>query len=1706
MSPRSLLRPWLLLLLVPVANSAPRAPEAAITLSTAKVPATGKHNADVTVTRFGRYALTASSLQGTAIQLVDRMSGPGEVQGIPGEANGRVDTFLERGSYRVRTISDLAGTGNAQLEAHAFVEQSPSPPPMLPDVVTVSTTLADFQQRSWWISLDADEDFAVEMAGRSLADIRVWRDGQWLDPATPRCADIAPNAKKPLRRCEFTARLGAGLWQVVAYGGASVPWAINDPAQPLHVRRGATTLADAGRLDGVVGPFGTERWLVPGEATHYRLELPEGAPASVRVADYISANPYRDVGISAEIVKETLPPAATAQISRSGAGRVVTVSGAEGQPFVLQHFPAAGRSISVRGTGGWYFSTMHAGDPADRPDVTGTLAEVKTGAAPIWTSFLPLTKAQPYRRKFNLLGQTALDFDITEEAEYQFIATSDVKWRWEPYLTSLPKGYSPPAFRTGPATTPLAVGRWTLTLEPTVPGVAEVVVRADASQVVEPSPPRSNLTIPAIQLETSKSYALTLNRTPDTAIGLVKRTLPITFGPALPVTLMPGQTLTLPVVVVEQGTLSSKGLQLSVGGPFAGAHEVPMGAPVVTLRNDTAGTVSSALTFTAKEASEARLPPLPDTAVTTPPPLPTLTARAARALDLERQASATYRMDVETPGLYRLESTGLLATAGAIRTRTRPLLSSAAVNGTGRNFLLQTYLREGDYQVSVGTQDQSAGHLGLRLVPAPMRDGGAIRPEVPARAALAAGEGVTYTFQVEAGEYVLRSFGQGRVFRVRLEDADGWPLLAPEVDGDLRLTLDKGSYRLTVLPEAVATTGITLLERVPEPVPRQGHGPHALALDSAAPHVWWESSNPREPDVWTFDLDADADLTITATSEMAGELYKSGAADAVSRLVPGRPWTGRLEAGSYHLDLSNARRNSGVSYTVNVQPAQLVPGLSRMSNVPGELAVSVGPKGLVELSSMGIVDVRARLFDAEGHAVGASDDRPEDWNFRIAERLPEGIYKLKIEPVGVARGQVRVHMGATAESDAPALSAGEARTLTPGSGVVRIPLTVGTEGVLVASADSTENVEIALERQDGGVWRTVGASTGAATRVVARLAEGPWRLRLTSLDGRGVPSTVRTSVVTPRNISESALASGVSVQAERGLAIAQVKRAEPGLLELVSRVGVSWCPAPGAACVEAETPVLAAPDPEVWLVAETKQKAAILRANRVVLERTPVRATLPAGRAARVAIAASPGPVLVVAHAEGGQPGLRLGVPGDVAWHDAFAVSLKGGAPAELYAAAGAGDLEVDLTRIGFDAPELGAVSGGRASGALAAGGAWAGDLGLPTGGPLVPAEPSAGKKPPKPPTPSVSAGRRVVLSLGEGLVAAIVHDGAIASVHSAADGARVETVEGPADRLIVMNPTGKAVPWSVNVLPLGGAAATLGAGPLERLAPAAGSTRVVVPVGTRGVLHLGGAALGAQFVGTTGALATDARDIVIESGTLTVDHGPGAWIAWVDDGTAEGAAKALWGSAPPPAGAMVSLPATPPLGAALEAFRLVAPGPGVMRFAAGQPVVALLRHDGGKARAVLAVDGVVTWRVASGESWDIAVRPVGGGALRGQAELTHVPATPLEGVGQAVVVAPGEARAWSFTVTKDGPIGLGVRTDSRDLTVTLVGADGAELGRGMAQMPSLKAGSYLLVASLPASSTPAAVRPAVVGLVPPDTGPPEDVIRAYLVEAGVLQ
>jgi len=197
----------------PVPAAAPAAPVAtapAPSLAHSIFAARDANETLVTVPSFGRYAFTVKSDQGTTLQLIDRMAGPGPVDGIAGSRDGRVDAFLDRGTYKLRLASDPRGAGDAEVKAQGSTELE-SAPVRLVELKPVIGELGDHEQRSYWLSVKERGTYVFEASGRYLSELRLWRDGAWMVDAAPVLTshDPAPARPRSPSSCAWAFRISA---------------------------------------------------------------------------------------------------------------------------------------------------------------------------------------------------------------------------------------------------------------------------------------------------------------------------------------------------------------------------------------------------------------------------------------------------------------------------------------------------------------------------------------------------------------------------------------------------------------------------------------------------------------------------------------------------------------------------------------------------------------------------------------------------------------------------------------------------------------------------------------------------------------------------------------------------------------------------------------------------------------------------------------------------------------------------------------------------------------------------------------------------------------------------------------------------------------------------------------------------------------------------------------------------------------------------------------------------------------------------------------------------------------------------------------------------------------------------------------------------------------------------------------------------------
>ena len=1831
---------------LPPAPKTPAPDTPKVTLSAAELPATGEQKTLLTVDRFGRYSLRVENAQGSSVELVDRMAGSLGKAGEAGRESGRLDLFLDRGQYQVRVESAEKGTGKVKVTARSFLERrAGAPVPRLVETRLVQESLDDLEQVSYWLEIGARRGVRLEAAGRNLADLRLWRDGSWLEGVEPRCKSIQPVVGQPLLRCRLAAVLEPGLYLLTAYGGIAQPWAAGADDHPFYLRWGEPKLPESGRRRYVISPFGEDHFRLPDNVNFFRLELPEARPVSLATGWLRAGSHYeQETSTSAgAVTKESLPPAtqvraqakpgegvtepalpaeeatsapaanseepsaeqeeapaeAPAQAeetadSSQGSGDqgaateqpapsegegegepqgetasesatetsetpaeaappsgppawelMATVAGTPGQPYILQHFEQRD-SYTFRLSGPYWVSSVHAGAAEDSVDATALVTDQPpVGKQRFLTAAaIRLDSHTPWARRFNFQEELTLFLEIKETGAYQVVASAGgARARIEPFLLYRPKGYAPPDWQGAISNWNLDAGYYVLTLQPQKKGILILTLRPGGKAAqdlpVPAQPVQAAVRFAPLTLDPLHGYTAWFNHQPGVTAGMVIRPWPVDLGQPLPVAQKPGEPFEIPFHVSEAGTLRAEpddGTRLDVavdGGGWSPQAEVAAGDHKVAVRHDRLNTVTYSLWVepTTLQATTP-LPPLPDAALNAVPKLPVLGTGAPRFFDLERGQQSTWLVQAEKPGLYAVRSTGLLATAGTLRTRTVPALRRDAQNGVGRNFLVQQYLREGDYQVTVAALGKSAGHAGLTLAATQASDGGELRAGMPGHFTLPAGQAVVFHVAVtEAGRYTLRALGLGFKLLCRFEDADGWPLEKPNIPADLDEWLEPGSYRFVLLPQPVDARALVLLEKKPEPLEFAGHGPHKLPLETQVDHVWVEPEGPegliegapRPPDLWQFEVPAKVHAAVELTDEMQGRLTRLDASGGeIGSVPPGRAWKGELEPGRYQLAAECSRRNSRVHYKVTVHTEELVTGLERKMTAPGEVQVAVGRESLVELTSIAPVDVRARLLDADGHAVAENDDRPDDWNFLLFQRLAPGRYTLKVEPVGVKTTEVRIAMRSPAEVEKASAPLPLRDNLQLGSDVLLRPLPVGAKAdLLLVAARSKDSLGLSVEASDGKAWRTVGTVIGREAHLEIPLSgKGEtYRLRLWSLDRHETPVRLSAAAITAPGLSEKELRSGGHLAAVAGfdppLAAGVVTLDRPGVFrfadvgEAARDLRGSGAPgSPLAALGVAGGAVLSSPGERFWLVRDGKG-ARPVKAERVTVGiglDAGTQFPVPAGTAVTADLAAGKGdggPVLALATSPSGQPGVRVGESGEdakgtepaatvmaVGPRTAVSVSLAPRHPvARVWQAGEAeGTQELRLATVRFPAISAEKASWGVLDGRLD--GIAARRLDLPAGS------------------------RKLRLALGESTVAVLSRGDTVVSTHWQG-GAPFEELldDGAADRLTILHTSQGSDPFTVELLPRDsteGAQSLASGPPFERSLDRAGILRMVLPEVTRptaSTLHVRGAGVEVILLGRDGSVMRGADVPAGRGGVALVRHGPGLLLAWLggpDDETAS-----LWPAGERPSQAKVAPPASVPLSGRFADLTFAGSKPRILHLRTAVPLATLLHRPDGSSDEVEvhAEAGRLDAFLPAGES-RLGLRSLAGAQLSGVAEITETPVTSIgEGLGPEVLLPAGGSRWFSFHVERKGPVGVGAHASSDVVEIELYDRGGhrleAKAESGVVRMPELAPGDYLLALSSPAAAAPVKARPAVAGLVLPDTGPPADVIRQYLQEAG---
>jgi hypothetical protein len=1036
----------------------------------------------LTVRERGYYSLQAKSKTGTALELVDRMAGViGSLSGAPGERDGRIDLLLDPGEYRVNLYPDRNASDSAELAVLPFKEANPAATladfPFLYDGDSLKTFLNDLETRSYWIYLPERAELRLEIMGRCLKSCALWQNGQWLTAVRPDYSEREPVKGRPVLFAEFHSQLEAGHYLLVCAGGQKRAWAEEDQDISLYIRRGARFLGSNGVQKLRISPFGRDAYLIAGSADYVECVRDTLEPTRLSVGYYGVGRSRYEASSNAEITKQSKEPWCRLYSGSGGDKKWLVVEAKPGDLLEVSFFHAGGgtglpydrwqtKSYWVSTVSGYAARNLIDLTPLVYTTANRHVTFLKEGA-------IRVSAAAPFVRKVNSLGVNSVYLFVEAAGTYRVSesATAGGKARYR--FTLLEDRFTTGGtteFKTPDKPFELVRGYYVLDLQPTSLGILHFALYKDGSQRPDellrrdPPDPRYAVAWPSVTVPADTSASFTANARYDLAVGVDVRELPLSLAVPLSALLAPGESVEVSVKVDRDAVLSVEAdkFSLTVSGKKTenGASLSP-GVYAFNLKNESTNADLVTL-YTVDALSLQRFPkPVLKSFEDT---FPVFTEKTPYYDDWDRGQTRNLLLRVTEPALYRIETSGRLALGLAVRTPLVVSLISAGENGPGRNSLIESYLKPGDYLVSVTAHGQSRGRAGVALTKTPFSEEGTLPPDVTSRRTVEADIGLRYGLAVDKTEkYALSTYGLGVSFPFRLEDDEGFPLTTGTV-GTTR-EFAPGAYVYYSLPIAFVTRRLTSFRKIPEPeAEAAGAKRFVLALNRPRQNTWQESEG-RAPDVFAFTLPAPLSVTVSLSAGMRGELSGPGLADPVI-LADGRAQSLDLQTGEFNLSVRAQEERNLFPYSAAVSTSMLAAGIAYpLSSGTNVFVVSAAGDNIYDFASSGLGDFKASLWDETGtKLIAANDDMESDWNFRITQRLPAGRYLLRVEPAGYLGGGSSVAMAINPENPLPEKKLPFTVEQNLAREILRIPVRAEADGVFAARATTGRAVKLGLYR------------------------------------------------------------------------------------------------------------------------------------------------------------------------------------------------------------------------------------------------------------------------------------------------------------------------------------------------------------------------------------------------------------------------------------------------------------------------------------------------------------------------------------------------------------------------------------------------------------------------------------------------------------------
>ena len=1616
-----------------------------------------------------RYSLSVKSGRGVALELVDRMAGPFAQDGLKGERDGRIDHLLDAGVYKVRLDADDQGPDQAALKIHAFAELNSNLQELEP-LTLISSQLGDFQQRSFWVTIHQQGVLRLEVMGRNLKDCRLWIRGEWLAPAQPTITTYEPEPGKPMTHVEFHHNLPPGRYRLTCYGGTGLPWAQETNEQPLYLRRGIPKGGTFGKRQWTLSPFGRDVFQCSGNANFFEIGRSDKKETRLTVTPFSENGSRFGQGSSAVINKESRVPRAQVNGSTSYQGQWAIVSGRPGDEVTFQHFNSyANRQFYGNKT--YWIATQHGLAGRDTLDATGILAPNNRSQGepvqPVRTQAVPLGPGEPFARTTNLLGDLQLFIKVKQTGTYQVAERGDTaakaQYRIEPFFTRPPRGYRAPPFRAPGEGWQLTAGLFVLTAQPRQKGILRFSMAHQTDPGPEPIPlspdhlPQAVLWPDVPLYKNPQSYRIWVNQRSNIPFGVLIHDLPLRLEEPLPLTLIAGESVTLPLRVASPSRVVTEGGDHRLVGFPAGsvAYRLNPGRHDLTLTNTQPKTAFF----------QVRLEPLPP--LTAFPPfdqdfaaeLDALTEGRPMFRNFKRNQPQFFLLEVTRPGLYRLETTGRLAMWLQVRGRVDAGLFSGNQNGVGRNGLVQNYFRRGTYLVTVHPQGRSQGRAGLLMSSARVNEGSPLESGTVARVHLPMDAAVVYPMSIEhKGSYELSTLGLGKQFAGRLEDSGGFPILKPGTHSQQVVHLKEGDYRYYSLPEPLESRRLTTLSPMVEAPPLEGKGPHVLGFNHQVQHLW----RTGDPDRFKLKVPARLSCEVELTAGMNWVLSQGGLQVAAG----GGHGPLDLKAGDYLLEVKREEEDDRFPYRLQVKTSVLAAGIPQwVHRFPARLPVAIGEGGFAEIIAFGPNDVKGTLLQ-DGETLAFNDDGPSDWNFHIAKTLPPGAYTLEIHCMGTQHGSSEITLTSRTSRLDSAQTVPFKWAKAMAADLRRVPVKLPRDG-LVRFGTHEPQLNWALSKNGASLAEGSG-------ELIIPLQAGDYQLTLWPESGESRLMEMEVAYVQDRVVEPDLTGTTSFSKGYHRLVLPSSSAFEAGRGK--GRFSPGWNQA-----LAPVTGVVNGFGDQGWLSVESPS----LDLDPLTLKKeAPLHLELKAERIDFLAVNGENSPMLLEVSSAGAILGC-MAVPIENG-HRALRLSAMDQQGARSFTGLpNRGTYRVTVWKTGGEpGPQQVKVvlHSFQTSGP---------ESGFPNAGTLAPGASRRFS------LPEVGTCR---LTIEKGLVGFLHQQGQTTATWSAFSGNRNERfscdggfltlVHGAAEETDLLfrlelekatKPT-EALPFS---------------GFFEVLAVKPGRLKFTVPEAEPGHrIFLAGEGVEARLQAADGRILSlsPKSSIPVRPGKLTLHHGSGLATLWT--GTPETKELAFLGSHFETVSALDEpLKAAGqrwPLSVARAAMVVVeAPSPGVTALLRDNRVLDLSVGTSGHQR---------TLRTFLGPgNYHLVTRPISGLDQTGQLQVTRFfpEVLPAGGSAPERLIVEGEVQIFQFEVKQAGPIGVGVVANSDHLQAQLLGPDLVPLAQGPMIYRKLDQGTYTL--KVYTEGGPVAFRPVVYGLDGPGKTIPDEVLNRYL-------